>query len=123
MTSKLVLMPSRQTRPSSPSSSAPLPPGLVNERKRVTNSCLLFWLTASPRGWKWRPCSLHRLARSLMSPMMFWVSALITVIVSWPLLATNTRLPFGEITMFHGSAPVVRVFSTRRRERARTWDW
>ena len=44
--------------------------------------------------------------------MMFWVSALITVIVSWPLLATNTRLPLGEITMFQGSAPVVSVLST-----------
>ena len=33
----------------------------------------------------------------------------ITVIVSWPLFATNTRRPFGEMTMFHGSAPVVIV--------------
>ena len=44
--------------------------------------------------------------------MRLRVSALITEIVSWPLLATNTRLPFGEITMFQGSAPVLIVFST-----------
>ena len=30
----------------------------------------------------------------------------ITVIVSWPLLATKTRRPSGEVTTFHGSEPV-----------------
>ena len=31
-----------------------------------------------------------------------------TVIVSWPLLATKTRRPSGDTTTFHGSAPVVK---------------
>src|SRR5688572_5819392 len=35
-----------------------------------------------------------------------------TVIVSWSLLATKMRLPSGEQTMFHGSAPVVRLVTT-----------
>ena len=39
-------------------------------------------------------------------------SALMTVIVSWPLLATKTRLPSGEITTFQGSAPVRMVRTT-----------
>src|SRR5687767_11355505 len=34
---------------------------------------------------------------------------LMTVTVSWPLFATKTRRPFGEMTMFHGSAPVLMV--------------
>src|SRR5437773_11302268 len=43
---------------------------------------------------------------------MLRVAVSITVIVSCPLLATNTRLPSGEVTMFHGSAPVVRFVTT-----------
>src|SRR4051794_10659275 len=43
-------------------------------------------------------------------------SASITVIVSWPLLATKTRRPSGEATTFHGSAPVVRRRTTRARK-------
>ena len=43
--------------------------------------------------------------------MICAVATLITVIVSWPLLATNTRLPSGEATTFHGSAPVTSSFS------------
>ena len=35
------------------------------------------------------------------------VAALMTVIVSCELLATKMRLPSGEQTTFHGSAPVV----------------
>ncbi len=35
-------------------------------------------------------------------------SASMTVIVSWPLLATKTRRPSGDTTTFHGSAPVVK---------------
>ena len=41
----------------------------------------------------------------------------ITVIVPWPLLATNTRRPFGEMTMFQGSAPVL-IVPRRRSTRA-----
>src|SRR4051794_33755697 len=48
----------------------------------------------------------------LIWPMIVRDTALITVMVSWPLLATKTRLPSGEITMFHGSAPVLKLFST-----------
>ena len=47
--------------------------------------------------------------------MIVRVGALITVIVSWPLLATKTRLPSGEITMFQGSAPVLQRSSRPRR--------
>src|SRR6266487_1754720 len=35
-----------------------------------------------------------------------------TVMVSCALLATNTRKPSGEQTIFHGSAPVVRLVTT-----------
>ena len=40
------------------------------------------------------------------------------MIVPWPLLATNTRRPFGETTMFQGSAPVLIVPAGRRSTRA-----
>src|SRR5437879_8819959 len=45
-------------------------------------------------------------------PRMVRVVASITVILSWPLLATNTRSPSGEHTIFQGSAPVVRLVTT-----------
>src|SRR5580765_1222113 len=44
--------------------------------------------------------------------MIVRVVASITVMVSCALLATNTRRPSGEVTMFHGSAPVVRLVTT-----------
>ena len=71
-------------------------------------------LTARPRGWKWRArwagvLPLHTLSRRFTLPITLRVSALITVSVSWPLLATKMRRPSGELTMFHGSAPVVMV--------------
>src|SRR5678816_3338160 len=49
------------------------------------------------------------LLRKSTWPMMPRVVALMTVMVSWALLATKTRRPSGEVTTFHGSAPVVRV--------------
>src|SRR5580765_5778328 len=44
--------------------------------------------------------------------MIVRVVALITVMLSCPLLATKTRKPSGEVTMFQGSAPVVRFVTT-----------
>src|ERR1017187_1931747 len=44
--------------------------------------------------------------------MMVRVVASITVMVSCALLATNTRKPSGEVTMFHGSAPGARLVTT-----------
>ena len=46
-------------------------------------------------------------------------AASMTVIVSWPLLATKTRRPSGETTTFHGSAPVVSAPARAGAERAR----
>ena len=53
-----------------------------------------------------RSGSFAMLFRKSMWPMTLrnWVE--MTVMVSCPLLATNTRLPSGEQTMFQGSAPV-----------------
>ena len=85
---------------------------MVNEKKLVTSRRLLFFVTARPRGWKWRvrSGSLQTLSFRFTWPITprlrrgFVPS--ITVIVSWPLLATYTRRPLGDTTTFHGSAPV-----------------
>src|SRR5690349_16177757 len=109
----LVLTVYRHTRPCLPSSLACTPPGLVKDRKRVTYSLVLSSVTAMPRGWKCRALSptLQALLRISTLPMIWRVAVLSTVIVSWPLLATKTRWPSGEATTFHGSAPVISVFS------------
>jgi hypothetical protein len=74
-------------------------------------------VTARPRGWNRRLRSglLQRLRCRFTFPItrLRRLFESITVIVSWPLLATNTRRPFGEMTMFHGSAPV-RIEPRRR---------
>src|SRR5258705_4894000 len=44
--------------------------------------------------------------------MIARLAVLITVMVSWMLLATKTRLPSGEQTMFQGSAPVTMLEMT-----------
>src|SRR4051794_2151939 len=82
-----------------------------------------------PRGWKWMlrsglqtdprrvtlPSSLGGVifVRAFFSPLrrlsLVVCSVLITLIVSWLALATNTRLLSGVMTMSHGSAPVVIV--------------
>ena len=100
----------RQTTPWRPLSSPWRPPGRVKARKLVTYRRLLSRLTARPRGWKcWSRSGLQRPRERSTWPMMRGRSASITVIVSWPLLATKTRRPSGEATTFHGSAPVVSV--------------
>ena len=50
----LVLILIRQTIPWRPWSLTCLKPRRWNEKKLVTNSFLLFLVTARPRGWKWR---------------------------------------------------------------------
>src|SRR4051794_32776157 len=118
MSSDSVSMLNRHTTPWRPLSSPCLPPGRVKARKLVTYRRLLLRSTARPRGWKWRlrsgPAQRPR-ARSTL-PTIRGRSASITVIVSWPLLATKTRRPSGEATMFQGSAPVVRRRTTCARK-------
>ena len=45
-----------------------------------------------------------------------------TVTVSWPALATKTRLPSGDTTTFHGSEPVVTRSEIGRAERLQVGD-
>ena len=111
----VVSISNRQTSPCLPLSRPWRPPsGFVKERKRVTKSALLSALTARPRGWKcrWRSGSLQRLSRMSTLPISLRVTASMTVIVSCALLATNKRLPSGDMTRFHGSAPVLIVLPT-----------
>ena len=48
--------------------------------------------------------------------MMRGERASMMLIVSWPLLATKTRRPSGDGTMFQGSAPVRKVLDTAARK-------
>ena len=72
----------------------------------------MFFVTARPRGWKWRvrSGSLQTLNFRFTCPitprLRRGLVPSITVIVSWPLFATYTRRPLGETTTFQGSEPV-----------------